>query len=685
MARETAQSRRIKAALAKLEPAIRQAFIDAIKAAAGAVDARALAAALDAGQLERAAELLRINKALLFPLDEAIRGGYMAGGALVMADLPRGLSGAFGFDGRHVRAEEWTRRHVGDLIQGIEDDTRDMTRRVIREGLERGESGASLARQITGRKIGQTRVGGYLGLTAQQADSIIAGRAKLLSGDPALMREYRRLKLRDKRFDGMIRKAIEAGKPIRGADLDRIMESHRNKALAYRGKLIARNEAHTALAAGREEGYRQMLENPEVEAVTKRWQHGLSREPREDHKAMDGTVLDFDEAFVMGDRTRMMHPHDPAGGAAHSAHCFAPWTKIARLGVKKAMKHQYIGDLVELSFSGDVPLAVTPNHPILTRRGWVPAGEITEGEYVFKCAVFNFATAEADHDVENVFTTAENIYRSAEADSGGDRVVSSVVDFHGYIPDQDVDIIRVDSSLGFALDPALQQKIDNSLFAFADVDRGVLLASRLSDAATGRVAIFSDSGVRFARALLSLFWRKLGRAASVTFRVVGAVQPQFVKTPSYNAAPNTQFARYPEYRIAFMEKALDLRINSFAGREGLGFGRGAFGWPARAVGRDNTEVGKARANDRLSQAGFSANLRNALSGLSRFGHSGQKRRALFGPTVDLSAVRGVRRFHYEGPVYNFESTSNVLVANGIVNHNCRCVAVYRVRLKRDGT
>ena len=330
MARQpTAQSRRVAAALRNLDPQIRRAFTDAVAKAAGGIDQGELIRLLESGQIDRAIELLRINRAVLFPLGEAIRAGFVAGGSLVAADIPRGLAGSFGFDGRHERAEAWVQRHVGDLIEGIERETLEMSRDVILDGVQTGRSSAAMARDITGRKVGDRRVGGFLGLNSDQTESVMRARGML--SDPDTIRDYfikdkttgrmkPRYKLTDRRFDKMIKKAIAEGRGIAGADLDAIMDAHKSKAMGYRGRVIAKNESHSALAAGREEGYRQALENPEVETVTIRWQHNLSQNPREDHVAMDGTVIEMGETFNFIDAA-MKYPHDPAGGAAHSIGC----------------------------------------------------------------------------------------------------------------------------------------------------------------------------------------------------------------------------------------------------------------------------------------------------------------------------------------------------------------------------
>jgi len=119
----------------------------------------------------------------------------------------------------------------------------------------------------------------------------------------------------------MIKSAISEGRALSQADVDRVMDAHKAKATGYRGKVVARTEAFTAQATGRSEGYRQLIDSGKVEAVTKKWVHGLSLNAREDHRRMDGEVIGFDELFVMDDGARMRFPHDPNVGVQHSINC----------------------------------------------------------------------------------------------------------------------------------------------------------------------------------------------------------------------------------------------------------------------------------------------------------------------------------------------------------------------------
>lgn len=314
------QKRQIEKLVADLEPTVRDAFIAAIQSAAGQVSIPDLIAALDAGDIAAAVEVLRLNQALLFPLDDAIRSTYLAGAALAAPIAPKAIAGTFSFDGRNPRAEAWIGQIGARLIQGIVSETLDASRVAMLAGLADGRSTRSIALDITGRLDAATgrRIGGILGLTVEQTDWVIRARAEL--GNPDAMANYLTRKLRDRRFDKIARDAIATGKPVSAADREKMAAAYKDRVLKYRGQVIAKNEVFTAQAAGRDEAMRQIGERADVEKVTVRWQHNLSQNPRPDHVDMDGTVINLGETFDFPD-AQMKHPHDPAGGAAHSIGC----------------------------------------------------------------------------------------------------------------------------------------------------------------------------------------------------------------------------------------------------------------------------------------------------------------------------------------------------------------------------
>lgn len=327
MAGKSLQTRKIEALLQRQSVAVRKAFLEAMQKATNAVDRGELIRLLEAGDIERAAALFRIERGTMFPLSEAIRDAFIGGGLAVADELPKGLSGVFGFDGRHERAVALAEAQAAELVTNISEDAIANARKVIVDGLDTNRSLNSVARDLVGRKVGRQRVGGIIGLTTPQTERLIRLRGML--SDPDQMQDYfldagmktPRYKEANRRFDGLVRKAIKSGKPLSQADIDRIANGYEVKAAGNRAKIVARNEAFVSQAAGRNEAYAQLLERPEVEAVTKKWQHGFSKDARPDHLRLDGETIDFDETFTMGDGARLRFPHDPDGGVQHSVNC----------------------------------------------------------------------------------------------------------------------------------------------------------------------------------------------------------------------------------------------------------------------------------------------------------------------------------------------------------------------------
>lgn len=324
MARKTIQQQRIERLVAKQEKAIADAFRVAMAKAGNAIDRAALIRFLEAGDVERAVQLFRIERGVLFPLEEAVRNAFIAGGLSVADDLPKGLTGAFGFDGGHPRAAKWAQSKAAELVTYTSDENIAAARRVITEGLESNRGLQSVARDLAGRKVGKRRVGGIVGLTEQQTERMMRLRSMLR--DPDQIGDYfkgngPRYRESDRRFDAMVRRAIRDGKALSAADIDKVAEAYKSKATKARAERVARTEAFTAQASGRDEAYQQVMGRDDVETVTVRWQHNLSQNPRDDHQAMDGTVITLGEDFVFPDGTRMKHPHDLRGGAEHSVGC----------------------------------------------------------------------------------------------------------------------------------------------------------------------------------------------------------------------------------------------------------------------------------------------------------------------------------------------------------------------------
>lgn len=320
--RLTAQERRIAALLAKLRPIVQKAFLDATRAQARAVDMNSLIRALEAGNIERAINLLRVNQAVLFPLTEATRATYIAGGTAVGEALPIVLRAQFGFGG-NPRAVAAVERISGKLVQNLENQSLKMLRTVITSGVKEGIPPARLALDIAGRIAPgtRTRSGGFIGLDNERAKQ--AMRVEKILGDPDLIGEYfkgknPRYTTTDRRFDARVRKAISEGKALSKSDIKKITHLHRSRLLKSRATAIARNETLNALRAGQHDGFGTLIDDGVVDAdrMTKKWLSASDDRVRPSHATLNGTVIGFDELFVSpATGAQMAYSGDTSHGA----------------------------------------------------------------------------------------------------------------------------------------------------------------------------------------------------------------------------------------------------------------------------------------------------------------------------------------------------------------------------------
>lgn len=198
------------------------------------------------------------------------------------------------------------------------EDQKAAIRVVIEEGIAAGRGPRQTALDIVGR-VGASgvREGGIVGLNEPQT------RAWLRAGDELdnLDGAYFTRKLRDKRFDRLVSKAIKDGKPLSKADRDRILARYSDRLLKLRGDTIARTETIASFNAGREQGMRQLIDDGSVTAdqVTKIWDSsGRDGRTRETHLLMEGQRKRLDEPFVTPGGYRLNHPGDSSLGAPGS-------------------------------------------------------------------------------------------------------------------------------------------------------------------------------------------------------------------------------------------------------------------------------------------------------------------------------------------------------------------------------
>jgi hypothetical protein len=301
----------IEALIAKLEPSLRKAFQQAIDDWRNNVDLNDLAAALARGDIEGAIRAANIQPAALNGLIKSTEAAFEAGGVVELQSLALKIV----FDARNLRGEAQLRQFGASMVQGITDDTKDMLRTVLTDGLARGQGALSTARQVKT----------WIGITDNQAGYALNLERKLMADPKSLLAEFQAgaYKLRDARLDGIVRRAVRDGKPIAVGDIQSILAAYKNRSIAWRAQNIARTETLSAVNAGRDEAYRQAVDSGKVSAqsVRKVWNTTMDGRERETHAILNGESVGLNEAFVSVSGSRLRYPGDKLAPLSETAQC----------------------------------------------------------------------------------------------------------------------------------------------------------------------------------------------------------------------------------------------------------------------------------------------------------------------------------------------------------------------------
>lgn len=613
------------------------------------------------------------------------------------------------------------------MINTFENSIRDGVRVVINEGIVRGAGPRRTA--VAVRKL--------VGLTEHQAKAVISFRDQLvawppksakgwglgqqigrsaggeqvypLDADGKLADPIKERRLRDFRYDKVLQQALDQRRPLTKAQIDQMVEAYARKFVKLRSQTVARSESIRALNAGQRQTWQASIDKGLVDRslVYKRWLvapdertcklcQGLASHY---NKMNNGWGIPFDQPF---DPTPMLGRKGVTPSAIKGAK-FAPDFSTATAGsptiVRVEVQHPpihpscfpgdaivtsgygiaavsrrpYEGDMIIVSVAGKVSLTVTPNHPILTTRGWVHAGELHEGDYLVDQSIADrFAGESADLYQDRMPAKFAEIFDLANV-AGISPLVSeqpvSTADFHGDGWEGQVRIVATDGSLARGVPAALSQ---GSMERILQMRRAAEIAIEggrdflamlvgLLRAANGIV-----SGGGQSPALTGLCPR---HAREHALAAVAGIDPAFQQDAANYLARNAE--RGGHRLLAF---AREVAGDRFVGDWFAALG-GTFGatpsWPHDAGSADNAMGGRG------GHAGSFGDLGESIAG--KVALDDQLARAVVGGHgVGFHRVSGISRVRFRGEVYNAETAAGFYAVNGFVVHNCRCRILYRL-------
>lgn len=320
MARKTKLERDLDRLAELFIPKIKAAFLASIADIKSRAILTKIIEAIRSGDLEGAFAATGLSPAAMRPITTMIEQAYEQGGVTTGNSFPNGLTNNIGqsvifrFDVRNSRAEAWLRDHSSTLVTRITDDVRTVIRETIEAGVADGRNPKNIGLDIVGRVVDGKRTGGVVGLTTQQGRWLSGARRALDTLDPA----YFNYKGRDKRFDGIVQKAITAKKPLDQAKVDALVNRYNDTLLRQRGETIGRTETVQSLNKAQFDAYMQAVDAGTIreQDVTKEWDATGDERTRLSHRVLDGRKADLTVAFTSPSTgAHMMHPGDISMGA----------------------------------------------------------------------------------------------------------------------------------------------------------------------------------------------------------------------------------------------------------------------------------------------------------------------------------------------------------------------------------
>lgn len=281
---------------------------------------------------------------------ELIRSAYLAGAKFEIKAIaiPKDR-GRFEFDARKPEPEQWLAAKTEAIRRDADLNVREAIRAVMGSRRQvvgtpavQVEVGATpltrsprqAALDLLGRVSAQTgaRSGGVVGLPGNYAQFVINAREQLLGGNPDEMRKYLQRTRRDRRFDGIVNRAIAAGKPVAQADVDKIAGRYAERLMKTYAEMLSKAEALEAFGAGRDQVYEQLIaQGLDRDLVTKTWRDRRDKKVRHTHSVMGGQEVQKDQPFQSPNGALLRYPGDSSLGAGWSERAGCRCTAIYKI------------------------------------------------------------------------------------------------------------------------------------------------------------------------------------------------------------------------------------------------------------------------------------------------------------------------------------------------------------------
>lgn len=389
----------------------------------------------------------------------------------------------------------------------------------------------------------------------------------------------------------------------------------------HRALLISRTEAVRAYRQGSLQSYQ--------DNGIKQWRWVAAKSPRTclNCLARDGEIYEVEKPFPA-------HPACiPAGALIHSPE------------IQSTTSRFYRGKVVEFLTTTGKRLTVTPNHPILTSRGWVAAALINESDHIVSTDFAERVIATVNPDKQEIPASIEQVVSSFLERSGvlSVSMPSAAEDFHGDGMDSEINVVAMNRLLRNGFNAAGFEPFSQNDFIGRSPDLLRLASFSSSDSGLNRIDAAAGSFVCGDCVSAMLFGRSV-----VHHQPIGFGDSTYINTSGYQSATDA------------ISRDIELIGNALFGS-------------SRLVESDDFIRGNV----------FNVSVFNSLTRLNQQAvnhlvgdsESASERAARLTGLIEFDKVWEIRKREFSGHVYNLQTAKGWYIANGIITHNCRCTMI----------
>ncbi|WJY99297.1 hypothetical protein CHAN_03345 [Corynebacterium hansenii] len=346
--------------------------------------------------------------------------------------------------------------------------------------------------------------------------------------------------------------------------------------------------------------------------------------------------------------------------------CVAPDTVVGAIDVRHAARREYVGTLVRITTASGRELSLTPEHPVLTGRGWVAAGDLDLSDNLFQ--VVHAQTPGAPDVQDSPPGIGQVVDAAMNASDAKVRTVRSGVDLNVDAKAHDVEVVVADRDLSVNLEAVVAERSRDLHLTSADaLAHALVLRASGPLVGAGRhrstAGLFSDSAV-----LLGLHRGVFSAGADDSSGgLTTDGNPGFPEnTADHVVAGAVAIADSVEGVSGgvLSDDGRSVYVGSSPGRDSellggaglLGGGGVAIEPKARPLTRRSgadAAFGESAADGAVVRSDGGGDLLEGVSGL-----------------VEADDLVDIERYSFVGHVYDLETAGHWYQANGLVVHNC---------------